>query len=157
MFYAWLHLIALIVYFGAVIGLLFVLVPSLSAVERHEAKLRLLTRGLKLYNPLQVGALGILIFSGAFQVTELKAVYRELFVQELGYDLGLKLLFAFILILFSVYQSMGIGHRFVRRQESGERVTPDELHSIVYRLNRTSACILVLALITFWLGLQLRS
>jgi uncharacterized membrane protein len=157
MFYAWVHLIALIVYFGAVIGLSFVLVPAISSVEQHEAKLRLLARGLKLYNPLQVGALGILIFSGAFQLTELKAVYRELFVQQLGYDLGVKLLFAFFLILFSVYQSMAIGHRFVKRQESGDAATPAELHSILYRLNCTSACILVLALITFWLGLQLRS
>ncbi|MGH7827054.1 MAG: hypothetical protein ACREQ7_18010 [Candidatus Binatia bacterium] len=157
MFYAWLHLIALIVFLGAIIGLSFVLLPSISAIERHEAKLQLLTRGLKLYNPLQVGALGILIFTGAFQLTELKAVYRELFVQQIGYNLGVKLLFAFFLVIFSVYQSMGIGHRFVRRQESGEAATPQQLESVLHRLNGANACILILAVITLWLGLQLRS
>jgi uncharacterized membrane protein len=157
MFYAWLHLIALIVFLGAVIGWSFVLAPSISAIEQHETKLRLLTRALRLYNPLQVGALGILIFTGAFQLTELKAVYRELFVQQIGYSLGVKLLFAFFLIIFSVYQSMGIGHRFVRKQESGDAVGPQQIESLLRRLNGTNLCILILALITMWLGLQLRS
>lgn len=157
MFYAWLHLIALIVYLGAVIGLSFVLLPSVSAIKQHETKLHLLTRGLKLYNPLQVGALGILIFTGAFQLTELKAIYRERFVQQLGYDLAIKLLFAFLLVIFSVYQSMGIAHRFVRRQETGAAVTQEQLEGLLRRLNAASACILVLTLITVWLGLELRS
>lgn len=157
MFYAWLHLIALIVFLGAVIGLSFILVPSISAIEQHETKLLFLTRALRLYNPLQVGALGILIFTGAFQLTELKALYRELFVQQIGYSLGIKLLFAFFLVIFSVYQSMGIGHRFVRRQESGDPVGPQQLDSILRRLNGANLCILILTLITVWLGLQLRS
>jgi uncharacterized membrane protein len=157
MFYAWLHLIALIVYLGALIGLSFVLLPSISVIEQHETKLQLLTRALRLYNPLQVGALGILIFTGAFQLTEIKAVHRELFAQQIGYSLGVKLLFAFFLVIFSVYQSMGIGHRFVRRQESGEAVGSQQLDSVLRRLNGANACILILALITVWLGLRLRS
>lgn len=156
MFFAWLHLLGLIVYLGAITGLAFILLPSITAINQHDAKLELLARGLRLYNPLQIGALGILIFTGAFQLTELKAVYRELFVQQLGYKLAVKLLFAFFLIIFSVYQSMGIGHRFVRRQESGDAVTPEQLDSLLKRLSGTNACILILAMITLWLGLQLR-
>jgi uncharacterized membrane protein len=154
---AWLHLIALIVYLGAVGGLWLLLLPSLSVIEGRENKTNFLVRGLKFYNPLQVGALGILIFTGAFQLTELKALYREAFVQQLGYDLGMKLLFAFLLVIFSVYQSMGIGHRFVRRHESGEPVTSQELESVVRRLRSANWCILFFALITFWFGLRLRS
>jgi len=154
---AWLHLIALIVYLGAVGGLWFLLLPSLSAIEGSESKANFLVRGLRLYNPLQVGALGILLFTGAFQLTELKAIYREALVQQLGYDLGMKLLFAFLLVIFSVYQSMGIGHRFVRRHESGEPVTSQELESVVRRLRTSNWCILFFALITFWFGLRLRS
>jgi hypothetical protein len=157
MFYAWLHLTALIVYLGAIAGLAFILLPSVSAIDQHEVRLRLLTRGLKLYNPLQVGALGILIFTGAFQLTELKAVYRELFLQQLGYALAIKLAFAFFLVIFSVYQAMAIGHRFVRRQESGEAVTPQQLDSVLQRLNGTNACLLIMGVITLWLGLKLRS
>jgi uncharacterized membrane protein len=154
---AWLHLIALVVYLGAIGGLWFLLLPSLSIIENHESRATFLARGLKLYNPLQVGALGILLFTGAFQLTELKAIYREAFVKQLGYDLGMKLFFAFLLVIFSVYQSMGIGHRFVRRYEGGEPVTSQELESVVRRLRSSNWCILFFALITFWFGLRLRS
>ena len=153
---SWLHLLALIVYLGAVVGLWALLLPSAAAIEKHEDRAGFLARGLKYYNPLQVGALGILIFTGAFQLTELKAMYRELFVEQVGYQLAAKLTFAFLLVIFSVYQSMGIGHRFVRRHEGGDAVSPQELDSLVRRLKSAHWCILILALITLWLGLRLR-
>ena len=153
---SWLHLIALIVYLGAIIGLWAILLPSVSAIEKHEDRVGFLARGLKFYNPLQVGALGILIFTGAYQLTELKAAYRELFVKQLGYQLAVKLFFTFLLVIFSVYQSMGLGHRFVRRHEGGDAVSPQELHSLIRRLKSAHWCIFILALITLWLGLGLR-
>ena len=154
---SWLHMVSLIVYVGAVVGLWAILLPSVSAIEKHEDRVGFLARGLKFYNPLQVGALGILIFTGAFQLTELKAVYRELFVKQFGYQLAVKLLFVFLLVIFSVYQSMGLGHRFVRRHEAGDTVSPQELDSLIRRLKGAHWCILILALITLWLGLGLRS
>jgi hypothetical protein len=60
-------------------------------------------------------------------------------------------------VIFSVYQALGIGHRFVRRHEGGEPVTSAELGSIIHRLKSANWCILVLAAITLWLGLRLRS
>jgi uncharacterized membrane protein len=157
MFNSWLHVLSLTVYLGSLVGLWLMLLPVASTLERHESKLEFLARGLKLYNPLQVGALGILLFTGAFQLTDLKAAYRELFVKQLGYTLGLKLFFAFFLVIFSVYQSMAIGHRFVKRYEGGDTVTRGELDSIVRRLKNSNGLILILALITLWLGLRLRS
>jgi uncharacterized membrane protein len=153
----WLHVVALIVFVGAVVGLWLIYLPALAAASSHERRIRLLARGLKFYNPLQVGALGVVLFTGAFQLTELKAAYRELFVQQLGYPLAMKLSFAFLLVIFSVYQSMGIGHRFVRRQEGDDEVTPGELRLIVRRLQTAGACIVVLAAVTVWLGLLLRA
>jgi uncharacterized membrane protein len=155
MLYSWLHLIALIVYLGAVLGFWLMLLPSISTLETHQDKVQLLARGLKFYNPLQVGALGILLFSGAFQLTELKAAYRQAFVKELGYILLVKLSFAFLLVIFSVYQAMGVGHRFVRRYEGGDAVTPEQFRSIVRRLTSANGCIILLAAITIWLGLRL--
>ncbi len=152
---SWLHILALIVYLGAIMGLWFIFLPSLPAVNSHEARVHLLARGLKIYNPLHIGALGLILFTGAFQLTELKAAYREVFARQVGYSLGVKLFFAFFLVLFSVYQSMGIGHRFVKRHESGETITPQELRSVIYRLKAASGCIIVLAAITLWLGLRL--
>lgn len=157
MFYSWLHLIALVVYLGAVIGFWLMLLPAVAVLEKHEEKVRFFARGLKFYNPLQVGSLGIILFSGAFQLTELKAAYREKFLQFLAYNLSMKLLFAFLLVIFSVYQALGIGHRFVRRIEGGDEVSPEQLSSIIRRMTTANWCILAFAAITLWLGLRLHS
>lgn len=157
MLLSWLHLIALIVYFGAIVGFWLMLLPSVAILDKHEDKVQFLARGLKFYNPLQVGSLGILLFTGAFQLTELKAAYREAFVKQLGFNLLVKLIFAFLLVIFSVYQALGVGHRFVRRQEGGETVTRAELGSIIRRLKSANWCILILAAITLWLGIRLRA
>jgi uncharacterized membrane protein len=157
MLFSWLHLIALAVYVGAVVGLWLMLLPAASILESHEEKTQFLARGLKFFNPLQVGALGIILFSGAFQLTELKAAYREMFAKQIGYNLAIKLIFVFVLVILSVYQALGVGHRFVRRHEGGERVTPEELGSIIRRLKSSNWGILLFAAITLWLGIRLRS
>ncbi len=155
MFYSWLHLIALVVYLGAVIGFWLMFLPAVGVLEKHEDQVRYFVRGLKFYNPLQVGSLGIILFTGAFQLTELKAAYRETFIEYLAFKLGIKLLFAFLLVMFSVYQALGIGHRFVRRTEGGGEVTPEQLRSIITRMTGANWCILLFAAITLWLGLRL--
>ena len=157
MLFAWLHVIALTVYLGAVVGFWLMLLPATSILEKHEEKTRFLARGLKFYDPLQVGALGILLFSGAFQLTELKAAYREMFAKQIGYNLGIKLTFAFVLVILSVYQALGVGHRFVKRHEGGEQMTPEELGSVIRRLKSANYGILLFAAITLWLGIRLRS
>jgi uncharacterized membrane protein len=153
---SWLHLVALVVYLGAVLGFWLVLIPALSSLDEREHRARLLARGLKFYNPLQVGALGILLFSGAFQLTELKAAYRETFLQQLGVALSIKLTLAFLVVLFSVYQSMGVGHRFVKRYEGGEPISEQELELVRRRLTRVNWLIVPLAVMTVWYGLRLR-
>ena len=155
MFYSWLHLIALVVYLGAVIGFWLMLLPAVAVLENHDEKVRFFVRGLKFYNPLQVGSLGIILFTGAFQLTELKAAYRENFFKYLEYNLFIKLIFAFLLVMFSVYQALGIGHRFVRRTEGGDEVNPEQLRSIIKRMTSANWCILLFAAITLWLGLRL--
>jgi uncharacterized membrane protein len=156
MLFSWLHLIALIVYLGSVVGFWLMLLPAAAILGNHEDKSRFLARALKFYNPLQVGVLGLLLFTGAFQLTELKAAYRENFAKVIAYNLGIKLLFAFFLVIVSVYQALGVGHRFVKRHEGGDPVTPDELGSIIHRLKSANWIILVLAAITIWLGIRLR-
>ena len=157
MLYSWLHLIALIVYLGAVVGFWVMLLPSVAVLDRHEDKVRFLARGLKFYNPLQVGALGVILFSGAFQLTELKAAYREMFIQQLAYKLGIKLAFTFFLVIFSVYQALGIGHRFVKRVEGGDEVNSEDLSRITRRLTGANWLILIFAAITLWFGMGLRA
>lgn len=150
-----LHLLALTAYVGAVAGLAAIVFPGLAVVESHEGRLKLLGQSLKIYNPLQCGALGLLVLTGAIQVTDLKDAYRGSFAQAFGATLGWKLLFAFVLILLSTYQSMGVGLRFVRRCDAGEAITAAELDSVAKRLRGSTLPLLVLAAVTIWLGLQL--
>lgn len=156
MLISWLHLTSLAVYLGSLIGLRFMVLPALSVIKNHDDQVKLLARSLRLYNPLQTGSLGLLVLSGAFQLTDLKAAYRELFLKELGVILGLKLIFSFVLIVFSTYQSMGVAHRFVRRHEGDESFSPQEFQSVTQRLSTSTVVILLLAIITLWLGVQLR-
>jgi uncharacterized membrane protein len=156
MFNSWLHQIALIIYIGAVVGLWVMLLPSVSALDKFEDRVHFLSRGLRLYNPVQVGALGVLLFTGALQLTDLKAALRETFLKQLGFNLAIKLLFAFMLVIFSVYQAMGISHRFVKRYESGEPLTRQEVHTLTRKLVTAHWFLLILVAITTWLGLTLR-
>jgi uncharacterized membrane protein len=151
-----LHLLALAAYLGAVVGLWAIVFPSFSTLGNHEARLKLLGRSLKIYNPVQCGALGVLVLTGAMQVTDLKNAYRDTFAQTFGATLGWKLSLAFFLILLSTYQSMGVALRFVRRSDAGEAITPAELDSIVKRLRGSTVPLLLLSAATIWLGLQLR-
>jgi uncharacterized membrane protein len=153
---SWLHLLALTVYIGSLIGLWVVFLPSLAGIKNHETRAKLLVRGLKLYNPLQCGALGVLVISGAFQLTALKAAYRELFVKELGGRLGLKLSLSFVLIILSTYQSMGVAHRYVRRYEAEENTTPQDVELLIRRLRSSTPAILFVALLTSLAGIWLR-
>ena len=152
---SWLHLLALTAYLGAIAGLGAIVLPGLSAVETHEARLKLLGRSLKIYNPIQSGALGLLVLSGAFQVTDLKSAYRGSFAKEFGAMLALKLALAFFLILCSTYQSMGVALRFVRRYEGGDAITPEELETVTKRLRGSTVFLLVLSAATAGTGMQL--
>jgi uncharacterized membrane protein len=152
---SWLHVLSIAVYLGSVFGLWFVLMPAVATLDDLGEKTKLLARGLRLYNPLQVGALGIVLFSGAFRLTDLKAAYRETFIQEFGVALAIKLSLAFVVVLLSVYQSMGIGHRFVKRYDSGDGVTSQELELVVKRLVRANWLIVPTVMLTLWYGLRL--
>jgi len=153
---SWLHLLALTAYVGAVVGLSAIVLPAVSFVEAHEARVKLLSRSLKFYNPMQSGALGLLVLTGAIQITDLKAEYREMFAKEFGTMLALKLALAFVLILLSTHQSMAVALRFVRRAEGGEPIAPEELRSVTERLRRSTFFLLALAAVTVWAGTQLR-
>jgi uncharacterized membrane protein len=156
MLVSWLHLAALALYLGSLIGLWIILLPLVSTIEDPLEQSRLLARSLKLYNPLQTGALGVLVFSGALQLTELKAAYRELFAKELGAILGLKLALAFILIILGIHQTMGVGHRFVRQCDAGEPILSQDLASVIRRLRFSIPPLILLTVLTAFMGLKMR-
>lgn len=153
---AWLHVTALTVYLGSVVGLGAILLPALSTMRDPQTQARLLAQGLKLYNPLQIGSLGVLVISGAFQLTALKAAYRELLIREVGMLLAIKLSLAFVLIILSTYQAMGIGHRFVRRYEEDAATAAQGLRAVTRKLSLSTALIVAAALATALVGARMK-
>jgi uncharacterized membrane protein len=153
---SWLHLVALAVYVGSLVALWVILGRASSGTADPLEKARKLARSLKVYNPLQTGALGVMVFSGALQLTALKSAYRELFAKEFGAVLSVKLALAFVLVIFGIHQTMGVGHRFVRRLEAGEPVLPRDIASVTRRLRLSIPLLLLLTILTAWMGLRMR-
>ena len=152
----WLHLLALTVYVGALMGLWILVLSPLSSINHHDNQIAFLTGTLKVYNPLQIGALGVLILTGAFQLTDLKEIYGVHFARALGSTLVLKLSLAFVVIILSTYQSMGLAHRFVRRAEQPEPISDSDLNSTVQRLRGSTIIILILTLFTVLVGIRIQ-
>jgi uncharacterized membrane protein len=153
---SWLHLAALAVYVGSLLSLWIIYLPTLSHIEDPQAQGRALARRLRLYNPLQTGALGVLVLSGALRLTDLKAAYRELFAKELGTILGIKLALAFVLIILGIHQTMGVGLRFVRRCDAGDPISSQDIASVTRRLKMTIPPLLILTVLTAYMGLKMR-
>ena len=152
---SWVHLLALSVFLGSLAGLWSLILSPLPTIQNHKDQAEFLARSLKVYNPLQIGALGLLVLTGATQITELKAVYRGLFASELGATLVLKLSLSFVIILLSTYQSMGVAHRFVKRCEEESPVAYQEVQSLTRRLRHSTLIILLLTFITVLVGTML--
>ncbi len=152
---SWLHLLALAVYLGSLGGFWILILSSLPMIRNQNEQIEFLARSLKVYNPLLIGALGFLLLTGAFQVTDLKASYRELFTRELGATLSLKLILSFVIIILSTYQTMGVALRFVRRWESEDSIQFKEFQSVAHRLRGSTIILVFLTLITAVVGIRI--
>ncbi len=152
---SWLHLLALAVYLGSLGGFWILILSSLPMIRNQNEQIEFLARSLKVYNPLLIGALGFLVLTGAFQVTDLKASYRELFTRELGATLSLKLILSFMIIILSTYQTMGVALRFVRRWESEDSIQFKEIQSIIHRLRGSTIVLVFLTLIITVVGIRI--
>jgi len=149
----WIHVLSLCVYIGCVAIFLFLFLPSLDALENPDSKGKILIRGLRVYNPLQVGSLGVLLMSGAFNLGRYKVKGPEIFWDSFGSILILKLGLAFILIILSIHQTMAITHPAVRRYQFNQHAFP--LDRLLKRIRITSWMILLLAVVVTFVGLRL--
>ena len=131
----WVHLLGLAVYFGSGLTLVVVLLPMAAQIPAAPDKQRFLAQALKLYNPLSIGALGVVLMTGAFNLTSYKAMLGRRFFALLGGVLGLKLLLVFLLINVSAAVSLGMGHRIVRTELRGAAIEPERLTALVKRMH----------------------
>jgi uncharacterized membrane protein len=151
----WLHVLSLAVYFGATFAVAAMVVPLANREADAVGRRRLLTRVLRVYNPLVIAALGILVMTGAFSLTSYKDAMRASFFAELGSLLIWKLALSFLLIMAATYSVFGLGHRLVRFEQWEEPVDAAKEAGIVRRLRWALWSALLLAAATAMVGLLL--
>jgi hypothetical protein len=149
-----LHLLALATYFGTTLALVLVFLPAVEAIDDPALQRRVLARGLKPYNVLSVGALGVLVISGASALTDMKAMLGPAFGRLL-WPLGGKLALAFVVIQVGTYLSFGLAHRLVRAELGQLPVEPEKQAGMIRRMRGTAWLALALTVWTAWVGLGL--
>ena len=150
----WIHLLALSVYLGVTVGLVAVLLPAAEACGDPALQRRLLARGLRPYNVLSVGALGVLVISGASGLTDYKARFGPAFGRLL-WPLVWKLSLTFVLINVATYLSFGLAHRLVRAELGQLPVEPEKQAGMIRRMRSAAWLGIALAAWTAWIGLRL--
>ena len=148
------HLLAMAVYVGTTLALVLMLLPAAEAVDDPGVQRRLLARGLRLYNVLSVGALGVLVISGASQLTDLKAHLGPAYAALL-WPLVEKLTLTFVLINVATYLSFGLAHRLVRAELGQLPVEPEKQAGMIRRMRSAGWFGIALAAWTTWIGLAL--
>ena len=149
------HIISLTLHIGLVAALWRILLPALRQEPPGDSRIELLVRVLRVYNPVQIGLLGVLTLTGASGITDLKALHGASYAQEFGSALAVKLVLAFFVIMLGTWQCMGIAHRFVRLHESPEGATAAGAEAVVRKLERSSVVMLVVLAATVWAGLSM--
>jgi uncharacterized membrane protein len=150
----WIHLLAMGVYLGTTLAVALFFLPAAEAVDDPALQRRVLARGLRLYNVLSVGALGVLVISGASGLTDLKALLRADFGRLLWPLVG-KLSLAFVLINVATYLSFGLAHRLVRAELGQLPVEAEKQAGMIRRMRAAAWLGVVLAAWTTWAGIRL--
>lgn len=148
------HVLALAVYLGSTVALVLMLIPSAAAISDPALQRRVLARALRPYNLLSVGALGVLIMTGASSLTEWKRTLGPGYGQLLWPLVG-KLGLTFALTMVGTWLSFGIAHRLVRAELGGLEVEPERQRSMLKRLAAGGWLAIALAVWTTWAGLTL--
>jgi len=150
----WIHVLALSVYLGSTLDLALVFLPGAEAVTDPALQRRVLARGLRMYNVLSVGALGVLVISGASGLTDWKATLGPEFGRLLWRLVG-KLSLAFVLILVATYVSFGLAHRIVRAELGQLPVDAEKQAGMIRRMRGAAWLGVGLAAWTAWVGVAL--
>jgi uncharacterized membrane protein len=151
----WLHVIALICYGGSTLAVLIMILPAAARSTDPAARRTFLAHALRIYDPFAIASLGVLVMSGAVNLTTYKAALGGEFFARVGWLLMWKLILSFVVIMAGTYITFGLGHRIGRTEMAGEPVDAAWLASMSRRL--AYACVLLLVVLAFttWLGLAL--
>ncbi len=148
----WLHLCATGLYVGTTAGLALFTLPRAARISDPAQRRRTLAATLRIYDPLAIGLLGVLVMTGAWSVTAWKERLGEAYFDVFGKHLAWKLGLAFLVVMFGTYLAMGIGHRLVRQDEWEENVDEKKLGSMMSRLRGTAWATVGVTLATIWVA-----
>ena len=151
----WLHVLALVTYGGATLAVWAMVLPAANAVADPAARRTFLARCLRIYDPLAIAALGVLVMTGATNLTTYKQAMRGEFFARMGWLLVWKLMLAFLVVMVGTYVTFGLGHRIVRTEMAGEPLDVPWLGSMSRRLGYACVLTLILLAATTFLGLEL--
>jgi hypothetical protein len=151
----WAHLVAFAVYTGLTVALVLIAIPVINAESDALRRAHLAAAILRVYDPLSIALLGVLVMTGAFSLTGYKAALRAEFFDRMGGPLAWKLFYTFLLVNVGAYIAFGIGHRIVRAVDWGE--PPDEARLAAFLRRLRASCLLALALIAaiVWVAMGL--
>jgi len=149
-FLIWLHLLGLAGYFGVQCALVYMLLPAAEKITDEATRRAALIAGFKFYNPFSIATLGVLVMTGAFRLTDLKASMKFDYFSRIGTILSIKLLLVFLLIFLQTYITFGIAFRIGRQEEvaahgDGEPFTVEKVNSMLRRIRSMAWVTIVLA------------
>lgn len=149
------HLLGVAVFVGASV-LLALLIPAIGSgsatpVERRARYASV----MRVYSPLTVLALGVVVMTGAWSLTPYKQALGPEYFAAVGSQLAGKLSIAFFVVMFGVYVCMGIGLRLVRASDGAAPVTEPSLKRQVMRMQITIWLTLALTAWAMWIAMSL--
>lgn len=157
MFLAYLHTMAVAVYLGGTVVLGAVVIPVLKRRGMDAAGRQLLVGVIRIFHPLSLAALGVLVLTGALALTSLKEMLGPQYMSRLFGVLAVKLSLVFLLLMVSSYQFFVIGLKLLRSVPSGGEeaggVSPAEWHRLIRRLQGCSLAGGALGAVIVYLGL----
>ena len=140
---------------GSTVALVLICLPLARAAKDPARRLQIVASVMRVYDPLTIAALGVLVMTGAFSLTAYKAALRTLFFERIGTPLAWKLFFTFLLINLAAYVAFGIGHRLVRATEADDLPDVTWLDSMIRRLRVSAILALLLTAVIVWIAMDL--
>jgi uncharacterized membrane protein len=150
------HVLAISIYLGATVFLAILIEIAARGATDASSRRERWAALFRVYNPLTIGALGVVVMTGAWSLTPYKQALGAGYFAEIGSRLAGKLALAFVLIIVATWISFGICHRLVRAHDGSIPVTDAELDALRSRLRVALWLAVAITVATVWVAMGLR-